>query len=359
MQQIQQLIEQFWAGDASEEEKKLLYEKFIEHQDEWEAFLSKQYYENLQEKTSIPNEDKSKEILKKLHFKIGKLPEINKHKTIYFGKWLQVAAAAILIISLGLGIYERTNTSPSKSSTSTGIVQNKNVIIRQLIIKQNEGNAIMSFTLTDGSIVKLQPKSSFSYYQPFDSLDRNISLSGKAFFKVAKHKKNTFAVTAAGFNTTAIGTKFSVNTNRDNKISIKLFEGKVVVQSNEQSGLKIKDTYLRAGQELSIDIKKKQQTVQLFNNKIDELNVSKTIKNKTETISALSFNKEPLEAVFVKLKNQYKTQVDFNNADVKGLSFTGSFSYSDSLTSVLSVICNMNDLSLDQAHGRITITKQK
>lgn len=118
--------------------------------------------------------------------------------------------AAILVISFGLFFaYQNNNNTHIKPSD---IVQN--------------------VVLPDNSEVALNKNAEIKFQKWFWDNNRNISLKGEAYFKVAKGK--TFEVSTELGKVTVLGTQFNVNS-KDNTFEVTCYEGKVKVNyKNEE-----------------------------------------------------------------------------------------------------------------------------
>jgi ferric-dicitrate binding protein FerR (iron transport regulator) len=104
--------------------------------------------------------------------------------------------------------------------------------------------------LPDGSLIVLADKSEIGYREPFRD-KRDITLRGKAYFKVAKDKTRPFTVISGVVSTTALGTEFTVTAfENTSQIIVRLYEGKVVIKPVEKGNLKLrKEVYLLPGQQ--------------------------------------------------------------------------------------------------------------
>lgn len=90
-----------------------------------------------------------------------------------------------------------------------------------------------SLKLADGSFVWLNAGTTLKYDQGFGSNNRDIALSGEAYFEVAKNRQLPFMVKAGEVSVKALGTKFNVKAYPDEKtIETILLEGAVKVQSH-------------------------------------------------------------------------------------------------------------------------------
>ncbi len=89
--------------------------------------------------------------------------------------------------------------------------------------------------MADGTTVWLNVGTTLKYGQGFGTSDRNVELSGEAYFEVAKNKKLPFRVITKNICITALGTKFNVKAYPEEKTvetillegSVKLSTGKV------------------------------------------------------------------------------------------------------------------------------------
>ena len=87
-------------------------------------------------------------------------------------------------------------------------------------------NDIKKVDLPDGSMIWLSPGTTISYENNF--LDnREIHLSGKAFFEVAKRNGQPFTVFSANTKTQVLGTSFNLETKADGQVAIQVTTGKV------------------------------------------------------------------------------------------------------------------------------------
>lgn len=101
------------------------------------------------------------------------------------------------------------------------------------------GSEVVSLVLADGTRVWLNAASSLTYPVAFAGNERNVTITGEAYFEVAKDATKKFIVTSNGVNTEVLGTHFNVNAYEDDKeVRITLLEGLVQV-SNHSNKVKI------------------------------------------------------------------------------------------------------------------------
>ena len=91
-----------------------------------------------------------------------------------------------------------------------------------------------NIVLPDGSQVILNAGSSLRYSNLFDNRNRNVELSGEAFFDVARMNGSPFTVHTSGYDVVVQGTHFNVSAYPDdNFVATKLFGGRVEVQRGD------------------------------------------------------------------------------------------------------------------------------
>lgn len=89
-----------------------------------------------------------------------------------------------------------------------------------------------SVTLSDGTVVTLNSDSHISYHRSFGMTERNITLSGEAFFDVRHDDALPFTVNVNGASIKDIGTKFNISAYDNNDfISVSVVEGSAEVHN--------------------------------------------------------------------------------------------------------------------------------
>jgi len=354
MDELQELIDKLWLKKLSPKEQVKLSELLNKDTSTLKHKLEEEYKTDLINEPDEVVEKRFREILKQLHSRIELAEQPSTPKTVSLYqtmKWI----AALLILSLASGTwFLRKDQAPAQVAASRPVAKTSRLLQHEF----NTGKVEMVLKLSDGSVVALKPGSSLSYYKPFVNIYRSISLNGEATFTVAKDKLHPFIVTARGFTTTALGTKFTVNTKVSDHVLIKLLEGKVVIRSDQGSGMSMKDVYLSAGRQLSIDTRLKRSEISSFI-KVKEARVQKAFE---QPKVALVFKEDTLFNVFNKLCAQYKIQIRYEGIapeEMKRLFFTGTFEPSETLDGILPAICNMNDLEFKRTADLVIISKKK
>ncbi len=212
-------------------------------------------------------------------------------------------------------------------------------------------------TLEDGSVMHATPGSELQYMQPFDEHQRYMTLEGKAFFKVAKDKQRPFRVVAGGLMTTALGTSFWVEAIGQSKkeVRITLVTGKVMVQQNAvKDTVYFKPVYLAPGQELAFD--RQSHVSRLYNDPLAN-NKRSVIKAEEAPAGTLVFNHQPLPAVLRTLQQHFQVTIAFNEEELRNIKFSGSYTGTDTLESILNVVVLINDLKLERTAAGFSISR--
>lgn len=344
MNKLEKQIQDFWENQTTPEQRQEILRQLEGAGIEWAAFLQ-QYYQNVlsgKETSGLRAEQKSRvwQRLQEEHFE-APVRRISRRA------WLPWMAAACILLVIGYYLFpqpKKHTSAPVIAAAPITTIERKNTGIKEEFL-----------VLPDHSVVLLSPGSAIRYPQSFEVHARNIALTGRATFEAAKDSGRPFTVIANGFATTALGTKFIIDATMP-VISIHLLNGKVMVNTTADAGMRMQRVYLVPGQELRINTTTK-QFERMFS---DSNKVRSNIKGRLSDNSLLlSFERTSLPAVFERLSKHYKTSILFDKAEVQGLSFTGSFEQSDELDLALKVVCNINQLTYVRENDHIVIRKQQ
>ena len=359
MQDIPFLIRKYWAGETTKEERQVLLDWLSTDEAHLEEQLRTLFDADLKEGRKLLGTARSEEILARIMAQkaAGSSTVKAAPRTLpLYRRWPIWAAAALVVILAGAALLKFRNDSLTSPKPALAAVQKA---IQELKQVSNPGDKKILVQLSDQSTVILLPKSSISYFQPFDSAKRNISISGKAYFKVAKDPARPFTVFAGDIATTVLGTEFTVSTETDQEVVVRLLNGKVRVHA-VGSAFTMPDMDLEPGQEALIDKREMKSLVSRFDRSkearfgsLDDRPVS------VDRMPALAFDRTPLDQVFNRIGKRFHTHFVYNKADVKGLQFTSTFLENDSLPMMVSVICNMNGLSYKEEGDTIVLRKIK
>jgi transmembrane sensor len=286
-------------------------------------------------------------------------------KSVVYRLLVRVAIAASVLLVVGLGwklLVQNKQEAPVA-------INHKKTVDSVLAIMRHEVNTTgkeKRIQLYDGSLIVLAAGSEIKYREPFIN-SRDITLIGKAYFKVAKDKTRPFTVISGDISTTALGTEFTVTTLKDHKrIIVRLYEGKVVVRPVDKANRKFKnDVYLLPGQEFVYGSKTtvKAKAFKLNNAAEPEDIINNELYRDDPSIpenaegSWYMFNNESLGQVLNQLAGMYNVQIIYDQNDVENIYFTGKYSRSDSLQSILDQIGVLHNLKIIKKDSAFIISK--
>jgi ferric-dicitrate binding protein FerR (iron transport regulator) len=347
----EELIERFFEKNCSREEAEQVMSFFRDHPEMLERYFS---FEEWQQSQPVQMDNE---------FWEGVWKEVQQKKKrgarLLFLKRAAVAASVIFVVGFAYFVSFPSKQPQPKMAAA------KEELKKEQKITLNTTVGLMRVSLPDSSLVTLSPGSVIVYYVPFDADKRDISLDGKARFKVQKDATRPFTVFAGGLATTALGTEFTINTREkdNNNITVKLHTGKVVIRNTSGTSKAFKkDIYLEPGQQLDynearllVEVGKiRSETVA----KVEEKSPRKSQPDKTAAVSGnLTFVNTSLSEVMSRLSDYFDTKIEFDHTELDAMNFTGTVSKNDSLPVVLKVIAQMNGLELLPENGNYTLRK--
>ncbi|GAA5221908.1 FecR family protein [Membranihabitans marinus] len=310
------LLKKYLTRKASEGEKELLEKFYSEIQNEnigWEDWSS-------EEKTALEARMRSK-----IKAKIQPRPSIFRMQSF----WKMTAALALLLITAYLVI----DTIKPISSVQS---------LSQIVVSKAI-NASKSVLLSDGSYVLLQKGSSIKYPLYFDKSNRQVELTGEAWFDVQRDTLRPFSVQSNDITTTVLGTSFSIKAHaNESNIEVKVTSGKVSVKNVDQElSVLVKDEELLYNTETKDFTKKK----------IEKL---ATEANNVERNEFQLLNVTMAEAVDF-LNKRWEKIIVIENEEIKDCRLVASFYQEDSLEDILTIICGVSNSRYSYKDNQIVI----
>jgi len=198
---------------------------------------------------------------------------------------------------------------------------------------------------SDGSSVHLNAGTTIRFPVKFlKGQVREVFLDGEAFFDIIKDEKQAFIVQANRLRTKVYGTKFNVNSYRNNDLDqIVLQEGSVGVKSNGQQ-IKTNTEILLKPNEIAISYK----TDLLYKQKVD-------IKSHIAWVKGVfMFKNERFEDIFKKLERHYDVSIQINQPALNDSRYTGTFDI-ETIAEVLKTFSQLKGFSYEIDNKKITI----
>ncbi len=325
---FEELLKKYLQNNTTKEENKLL--------DQWaahETFEKSNYGIN---STDVKSAETS--ILKKLEAGIN-AEKKRSSKTLSYLAY----AAVFLILLLGILYFIKNEISSNKTKESF-----VNVDKIEGIKLQNTTSKVQSFTLLDGSIVKLSPNSAITYKEDFAKTSRTLYLNGAGEFDVKRNEKLPFYVNSNGITTEVLGTTFIVKDLSKDKMEVSVLSGIVKVYDTSKSqSLDRKNTILEANNRLIVDVNKK-----IFKKSIvDQPSPILKFEENREFV----FKNEDLGVVVHRFKKFYNIEIFILDKELKNCKFTGDLSGFNPLEKIR-ILCKSVNAQMSLNDEKVLVT---
>ena len=235
----------------------------------------------------------------------------------------RAAALVLLIVGVGFGYLLWESRTPQFNTVVA------------------HGSEVKSITLSDGTEVAVNGGSSIKYPVLFKGKQRNVSLTGEAFFNVKSDKEHPFVIDVAGMEVRVLGTSFNIKAiNGSSEATVVVETGVVQVTAGENTVL------IRKGE------------TALFNK---ENNVllryrSRDVNFKAWRTKKIKFVNTPLTEVFTTIENVYKVNIEIlDNTLVANKNIDANFD-KQTIDFVLKTICDTYHLRYVQHGNRYVVS---
>ncbi|MEZ7514099.1 FecR family protein [Flavobacterium frigidarium] len=289
-----------------------LAKKYAQNKCSWgEQEAVEEFFKKLQDSDQdIPyvfTEEKRDLLLKKISSKIGK-PK--KRLLPLYSAALKIAALVLILIGIPF--------------LGNSLLKNENISV---VAVKGEKKTIH---LPDGSLVFLNSNSSISYLQNFKN-NRELQLTGEAYFEVVKNPEKPFLVKTDKITTRVLGTSFNIEAYKNSRTKVSVNTGKVEVDIKEIS----EKTFLTKNQQLSFMTGS--QAV-LSKDNSEDFNAwtrNTIVLNNTSLVDAAKI-----------LENWYDIKINFSSKKLKEMTISGKFK-DEKLSNVLKSIAIVKELEID------------
>lgn len=197
--------------------------------------------------------------------------------------------------------------------------------------------------LADGTQVWLNAASSITYPVAFNSQEREVEITGEAYFEVAKHAGQPFRVVCKAQRIDVLGTHFNVNAYPDEPvIKTTLLRGAVRVTADGGES-----AVLKPGQQAAL-------------NSLQHVTVSSVIPELAIDWKEgdFIFKNETLPDIMRKVSRWYDVDVDYGHYSNSKLTFSGEVSRSRNLSAVLKMLEATAAVKFTVKNNHITIADQ-
>jgi transmembrane sensor len=309
---IKDLLAKLLLGDLTEKEHNKLLSCA-----EVRAMMFKQWEENSDVKAEAKTPDYTK-IFKRITAdksdKLGdreviEIQEIKKKYNNLRKSYLlfsRVAAVLLILVLTVAGLY--ISNSIRKTTVS------------ELIAPRGQKSKAI---LEDGTVVWLNSGSSIHYTNNYNRRNREVNLTGEAYFDVSKNKKLPFIVKSSDLVIEALGTTFNLMAYPDDEIiAITLIEGKVQVSAPDRKTISLSPNQKAIYNKLNNDFI------------IEEVDPVFSISWKD---NVLKFDNQPLTDILTQLERWYDVKFYYPDDILRDQRFTMTIK-TESLREVLELI---------------------
>ena len=253
----------------------------------------------------------------------GKLIRFRKITSAYIYKYAAVLLIGILIGSAGY-LYLKKQNNP----VYVEIISGKEQLINE-------------FVLPDGSMVTLNNNSKLVYPKKFNAQQREVTITGEAFFDVKPQPDRPFIINAGDAQVKVLGTSFNVNAYPEaESVEVTVETGRVqVICCNAEENTEA-ELLLNAGEKGTVfnSSRKLEKTLNTDRNYLSW---------KTHT---LVFERTRLSEVIYYLNKIYHTDIRLENQEMGNMLLTAQFEEKPA-EFILDVIRLTFDLEIKQENG--------
>ena len=324
----ERLIAKYLGGQASEDDTRKLLEWIEEDEQNRELFFQiKAAWDNLGALKIYFNPDKE---WKKLHRRINKIRRLN-----YQGFWIRFSQiAAVFIIAFAVGWFVKTQLTKERGES-------------WLRVTVPTGQ-VTQLTLSDSSIVWLNSESTLRYPSDF-SEQRNVLLSGEAYFDVKEDKEHPFTVKTDYMNVQVMGTRFNVKAYRDDvEFQATILDGQVSLRDGISNKAR------------SILYKGDQASFNRSNNKLSVLQLTENPERSIGWIKGrYEFHDQPLSQILNFASRWYDIKFVVKDKELKNTRFTGVMKREYPPEQLLNLIRKTEDVSVKSEKDKIILELDK
>jgi transmembrane sensor len=234
--------------------------------------------------------------------------------------WIRVAASVIILLGLTIATY---------------LLVNRNTATKEIVAQT--GQNVLIDTLSDGSVVTLNKKSSITYPSKFKGAKRAIALKGEAFFNVTPDKKKPFIIIVNDVQVEVVGTSFNVK-NENGNTEVVVETGIVRVTKNG------KTTELVAGEKLLLAANDSMAAKEAVSDKLYNYYRSKEFV----------CDNTPLWKLVEVLNEAYDANISIGRKELNDFRLNTTFN-NESLDKILEIIHLTFDITIVRKDGQIIL----
>jgi ferric-dicitrate binding protein FerR (iron transport regulator) len=246
-------------------------------------------------------------------------------------QFFRVAAIFFFVVSLASMAWYFTNQTQTIPETYTSVMA--------------ENGQISKVQLPDGSLVWLNAGSKLTYNNFFSTVNREVSLSGEAYFDVTKNETLPLVVDCNGLKVKVLGTRFNVNAYESGeKAEVVLEEGTVeLLNANSTIGF----YRMKPGERVNVNLETNQYAAGMVN----------TARYTSWREGIINIYNLSIEDLVKRLEKRYNQQFELA-PEVKDLRYTFTIE-NEPLEDVLKLMERITPVKVEQTDETIKIELDK
>jgi ferric-dicitrate binding protein FerR (iron transport regulator) len=247
-------------------------------------------------------------------------------------KLLKSLLAAAIIAGISFGVFHFIDPVLQR------VYANKNQVLKKSSTERAEYKYLL---LPDSTQVWLNAGSTLEYPEHFDLTNREVSLSGEAYFDVKHAAEHPFLIHTGRILTTVLGTAFNINAYPErSNVTISVSRGKVKVSRGSQ----LVATLLK-GQQVNVSEK---------DNRVAQKNIEVNSVAGWQQ-GNLEYDDEPLQDIIDDLQRVYSTDIRISDSNIRQLKISTSFRRELGVGQALEILSKLTDTRLVQNEGTYII----
>lgn len=308
IEELEIRISNYLSGNCTEEEKNKLLAYLASNEDAAKTFREMSAVWAI---SSVPAfaeiEDANLSRIKK-DIAAGEMKPVPSRKMIPV--WLKVAAIIILLLGCNYFWYNYTENLTETYTNADSPYE----------IKVPAGSRT-SILLPDGTEVSLNAGSVLRYCRGFGIGERDVTLDGEGYFKVAKNEMIPFFVNTNGVRVKVVGTVFNVRAyDDDNYVMVSLLEGRVHLDASSGSAMK-----LLPGEQAFYD----KNTGSMKRMKLNAGAACDWLDG------GITFDNVPFADIAHRLERKFQVKIRIESERLKAEHFSGCFNSNQSINDIL------------------------
>lgn len=236
----------------------------------------------------------------------------------------RVASIAVILLPFVILIYLGDRYMELKNTLA-----DQQIIYTSVVAPKGGQSQVL---LPDGTQVWLNAGSSLRYANTFGQVDRNLALSGEAYFDVATHKTLPFIVQSGVIKIQVLGTRFNVKSYEQlDNIKVALLEGSVSLQNELDN-----QTYMLEPLETAVYSK--------LQNKIE---IAKDISYHANgwTNGDIIFTGERFEEIAFMLEQHFNVTIQIKKESLKMSRYNGDFTKNETIERIFNIMATDGQFS--------------